>query len=104
MPSLYESLGIERNADSQEIRRAYLKLSKTLHPDKGGDPEKFKVIQEAYEVLSDENKRNIYDQTGRIQGEEIQENGGMPFGFPFDLGAMFGMGGGFPFGGVGGGG
>jgi DnaJ family protein A protein 2 len=104
MPSLYESLGIERNADSQEIRRAYLKLSKTLHPDKGGDPEKFKVIQEAYEVLSDENKRNIYDQTGRIQGEEIQENGGMPFGFPFDLGAMFGMGGGFPFGGGGGGG
>jgi len=100
MPSLYESLGIERNADPQEIRKAYLKLSKTLHPDKGGDTEKFKVIQEAYEVLSDEGKRSFYDQTGQVQGEEMQQQhgGGMPFGFPFDIGAMFG--GGFPFGGM----
>ena len=100
MPSLYEDLGVERNADPQEIRRAYLKLSKTEHPDKGGNPERFKVIQNAYEVLSDENKRSIYDQTGQIQDEEMQGGhpGGMPFGFPFDIGAMFG---GFPFGGGG---
>ena len=108
MPSsLYEDLGVERGADPQEIRRAYLKLSKTEHPDKGGDAERFKVIQNAYEVLSDEQKRAVYDQTGQIQGDEQQGHpgGGMPFGFPFDIGAMFGgMGGGFPFPGMGGGG
>ena len=105
--SLYESLGVDRGADSQEIRKAYLKLSKTEHPDKGGDAERFKVIQNAYEVLSDEHKRSIYDQTGQIQGDEQQQGmpGGMPFGFPFDIGSMFGgMGGGFPFPGMGGGG
>jgi len=103
MPSLYEDLGIDRSADSQEIRRAYLKLSKTEHPDKGGDAERFKVIQNAYEVLSDEQKRAVYDQTGQIQGDETQGHpGGMPFGFPFDIGAMFGGMGGFPFGGGGG--
>lgn len=103
MPSLYEDLGIDRSADSQEIRRAYLKLSKTEHPDKGGDAERFKVIQNAYEVLSDEQKRAVYDQTGQIQGDEMQgQPGGMPFGFPFDIGAMFGGMGGFPFGGGGG--
>jgi DnaJ family protein A protein 2 len=101
MPSLYENLGLERGADQQEIRRAYLKLSKTEHPDKGGDAERFKVIQNAYEVLSDEQKRAVYDQTGQVQGDE-QQGGGMPFGFPFDIGAMFGgMGGGFPFPGMG---
>jgi len=101
MPSLYESLGIERNADSGEIRRAYLKLSKTEHPDKGGDADRFKVIQNAYEILSDEQKRGYYDQTGQVPGEEVSNGGGgMPF--PFDLGAMFGgMGFGGPFGGMG---
>lgn len=107
MPSLYEDLGVERGADSQEIRRAYLKLSKTEHPDKGGDAERFKIIQNAYEVLSDEQKKAVYDQTGQVQGDEVQQQGGgMPFGFPFDLGAMFGGmggGGGFPFPGMGGG-
>lgn len=104
MPSLYEDLGVERNADIKEIRKAYLKLSKTEHPDKGGDAERFKVIQNAYDVLSDEQKRAIYDQTGQIQGDEMQgQPGGMPFGFPFDIGAMFGGMGGFPFGGGGGG-
>ena len=102
MRSLYEVLGVERNADPGEIRKAYLKLSKTEHPDKGGDAERFKSISQAYETLSDEQKRNYYDQTGQIQGEEqggVQNGGGMPF--PFDLGAMFGgMGFGGPFGGM----
>ena len=89
--SLYEDLGLSRNADTQEIRKAYLRLSKTEHPDKGGDAERFKVIQNAYEVLSDEHKRSVYDQTGQIQGDEQQQQGmpgGMPFGFPFDIGSM----------------
>ena len=104
MPSLYETLGVDRSADPGEIRKAYLKLSKTEHPDKGGDAERFKSISQAYETLSDEEKRNYYDQTGQIQGEE-QGGGAHPGGipFPFDLGAMFGgmgFGGGGPFGGM----
>ena len=95
--SLYERLGLQRGADSQEIRKAYLKLSKTEHPDKGGDTERFKKIQQAYEVLSDEGKRSFYDQTGQIPGEEGSPSGpgggpGFPGGtpFPFDIGSMFG--------------
>lgn len=108
MSSLYERLGLERNADPQDIRRAYLRLSKTEHPDKGGSEERFKQIQQAYEVLSDDEKRSFYDQTGQIPGEDGApgggggpSGGGMPFPFPFDLGGMFGgmFGGGGPFGG-----
>jgi len=98
--SLYEDLGLSKGADSQEIRRAYLKLSKTEHPDKGGSEESFKKIQTAYEILSDDEKRGFYDQTGQIPGQEVQQpqSHGMPF--PFDMfGGMFGGG----FGGFGGG-
>jgi DnaJ-class molecular chaperone len=103
MPSLYETLGLGKGADAGEIRKAYLKLSKTEHPDKGGSEERFKKISQAYEVLSDDQKRGYYDQTGQVPGDEAQVSGGgggMPF--PFDLGAMFGgMGfGGNPFGGM----
>ena len=85
MPSLYESLGIERNADSQEIRKAYLKLSKTLHPDKGGDPEKFKQLSEAHEVLSDESRRRMYDMTGSISEQGV----GRPFDNDFPMPDIF---------------
>lgn len=109
--SLYERLGVERGADAQEIRRAYLKLSKTEHPDKGGSEERFKEIQQAYEVLSDDQQRAFYDQTGQLPGEGGGGGGppgGMPFGFGgggmpfhFDIGSMFGgmFGGGGPGGG-----
>ncbi len=104
---LYERLGVDRGADSGEIRKAYLRLSKTAHPDKGGSEEEFKKIQQAYEVLSDDQTRAFYDQTGQIPGEDgaPQGGGGMPGGmpFPFDIGSMFGgiggmFGGGMPFG------
>jgi DnaJ family protein A protein 2 len=91
--SLYERLGLSKGASSQEIRKAYLNLSRTEHPDKGGNEEKFKKLQEAYEILSDDEKRGFYDQTGQIPGEEVSRGGGMPgmpFNFPFDIGAMFG--------------
>jgi DnaJ-class molecular chaperone len=92
--SLYERLGLSKGADSSEIRRAYLKLSKTEHPDKGGSAETFKTLQQAYEVLSNDQSRAYYDQTGQIPGEEGQMQqgppGGMPFPFPFDIGGMFG--------------
>ena len=64
----YEVLGIEKGADSAAIKRAYRKLAKKYHPDtNAGNPsanEKFKEVTEAYEVLSDEKKRKLYDQFG----------------------------------------
>lgn len=97
--SLYDILGLQRSADADEIKKAYRKLALVNHPDKGGDPEKFKLVQKAYEVLSDEQRRMMYDQTG---SEEDMSNqipfaggpfGGNPFGggVPFDIGSLFGM-------------
>mmetsp|Transcript_28883 Transcript_28883/g.40591 ORF Transcript_28883/g.40591 Transcript_28883/m.40591 type:complete len:421 (+) Transcript_28883:184-1446(+) len=61
---LYETLEIEKTADAKEIKKAYRKLSRTHHPDKGGDEHKFKEINAAYEILSDEDKRKAYDKYG----------------------------------------
>ena len=74
-------MGIDKNATPQEIRKAYRKLAIKLHPDKGGDPEKFKEMQNAYEVLSDPKKREIYDK----YGEEGLKDGGMGDFDPFDF-------------------
>lgn len=57
----YETLGVEKNATQDEIKKAYRKLASKNHPDKGGDAEKFKEVQVAYETLSDEQKRASYD-------------------------------------------
>jgi DnaJ family protein A protein 2 len=59
--SYYEVLGVQKNASKDEIKKAYRKLAMKEHPDKGGDPEKFKAISEAYETLSDDEKRQQYD-------------------------------------------
>lgn len=95
--SLYDLLGIPSSADAAEITKAYKKSAMKHHPDKGGDPEEFKKIQHAYEVLSDERKKQVYDMTGSEEGEMMGGGmgggGGMPFGMggiPFDLGSMFG--------------
>jgi len=87
----YETLGVTRNATPDEIKKAYRKLALKWHPDKNQGKkeaaEKFKSISEAYEVLSDENKRKIYDQ----YGEEGLKAGGGPSGGPggFPGGATF---------------
>lgn len=60
----YELLDIPREASKDDIKKAYKKKAVETHPDKGGDPEKFKEIGNAYSVLSDENQRNRYDQLG----------------------------------------
>ena len=61
---LYEVLGVEKNADQKSIKKAYRKLAMKHHPDKGGDPEKFKEINGAHEVLSNPEKRELYDKYG----------------------------------------
>lgn len=60
----YEILGISKNANEQDIKRAYRKMAHEHHPDKGGSSDKFKEINQAYEVLSDPKKRQQYDQFG----------------------------------------
>jgi DnaJ-class molecular chaperone len=61
MANLYEVLGVQKSVSQDEIKKVYRKLAVQHHPDKGGDPEKFKNITEAYNTLSDTNKRREYD-------------------------------------------
>ena len=86
--TLYECLGVSRGADAAEIKKAYRKMSLLHHPDKGGDPEEFKKIQRAYEVLSDDARRKNYDVTGSEDIATGPPQGGMPF--PFDMSSLFG--------------
>lgn len=69
----YETLGVQKTATSAEIKKAYRKLALKNHPDKGGDIEVFKDISAAYEVLSDPEKREIYDKHGK---EGLEGGGG----------------------------
>lgn len=94
--SLYECLGVAKTASEDEIHKAYKKLSLKHHPDKGGDPEKFKEINHAHEVLADSERRGMYDMTGSEDGF-----GGGGSGGGINLAEMFG-GGGMSFGGLGG--
>eukprot|EP00252_Welwitschia_mirabilis_P016287 TRINITY_DN3593_c0_g1_i1.p1 TRINITY_DN3593_c0_g1~~TRINITY_DN3593_c0_g1_i1.p1 ORF type:complete len:422 (+),score=75.69 TRINITY_DN3593_c0_g1_i1:172-1437(+) len=96
----YEILGVSKNASQDELKKAYRKAAIKNHPDKGGDPEKFKELAQAYEVLSDPEKREIYDQYGEDALKEGMGGGG-PSHDPFDIFQSF-FGGGFggsPFGG-----
>ena len=65
----YEALGIERSADAAAIKKAYRKAAMKYHPDKNPDnqqaEDKFKLVNEAYSVLSDPEKKNIYDRYGK---------------------------------------
>src|SRR3954449_8050602 len=62
----YKVLGVPSGASHDEIRKAYRKLSKQLHPDSGGDEERFKEVSAAYDVLGDEAKRKEYDDVRRL--------------------------------------
>lgn len=88
----YELLGVDSKASSDEIKKAFRKKAIKEHPDKGGDPDKFKDLTVAYEVLMDENKRKAYDRYGE---EGLKEGAGAhPAGGMEDLlGGLFGMGG-----------
>ncbi|KIO26338.1 hypothetical protein M407DRAFT_202255 [Tulasnella calospora MUT 4182] len=84
----YALLGIDRKADDDAIKKAYKKMALKWHPDRNKGSEeanqKFKEISEAFEVLSDKNKREVYDRFG----EEGLKGGGMPPGG--DFGGDFG--------------
>jgi len=62
---LYERLGVTKDATASQIRHAYKRCAKTMHPDKGGDEKTFQDIVEAYEVLSSPHKRLMYDTSGQ---------------------------------------
>ncbi|MFH1180909.1 MAG: molecular chaperone DnaJ [bacterium] len=66
MPDYYQILGIDRKASAEEIKKAFYRLAHKHHPDKGGDEKKFKEINEAYQVLSDKEKRSQYDNFGQV--------------------------------------
>lgn len=110
----YQTLGVSRNASDEEIKKAFHKLAHKYHPDKGGDEKKFKEINEAYQILSDKNKRAQYDQFGRVfeqgapggdhgfdfnwfwqnrgreaGGPEFSAEGGPASGWDFDIGDIF---------------
>src|ERR1700761_7138400 len=95
MADPYSTLGVARNADEKAIKSAYRKLAKELHPDRNQDnpkaADRFSAVTQAYDLLSDKDKRAQYDRG------EIDENGQpkAPFGFGG------GGGGGNPFGGRG---
>nr|XP_053626373.1 dnaJ homolog subfamily B member 9-like [Cherax quadricarinatus]XP_053626374.1 dnaJ homolog subfamily B member 9-like [Cherax quadricarinatus]XP_053626375.1 dnaJ homolog subfamily B member 9-like [Cherax quadricarinatus] len=82
----YEVLGVERNADEKEIKKAFRKLAIQFHPDKNkekGAEEKFREIAEAYEVLSDEDKRKEYDMVGHAGYTKTGGGGERPFNHAF---------------------
>ena len=102
MADYYTILGVSKSASNEDIKKAYRKLAHQCHPDKGGDGEKFKQINEAYQVLSNQEKRAQYDKFGRVF-ENGQAGGGTQGGFSgagfdfngfdfnnFDLGDIFG--------------
>lgn len=105
----YKTLGLKRDAEDSEIKKAYRVASLKHHPDKGGDEAKFKEIGEAYQILSDPVKRRRYDSGADDPESEAPSNpfggaGGMNMSDLFGHAGMGGGMGGFPGGGFGGGG
>ncbi|KAJ3045938.1 DnaJ- protein scj1 [Rhizophlyctis rosea] len=90
----YKILKVDRSATKREIKKSYRELSKKVHPDRNPDDpkaeEKFAELAAAYEVLTDDEKRRIYDQYGE---EGLKQQGGGGFRSPHDIFSQFGFGG-----------
>lgn len=69
MNNPYEDLGISKDATPDEIKKAYRKKAKENHPDSGGDREKFEIVNKAWEILRDPDKRSYYDTHGKARQE-----------------------------------
>eukprot|EP00249_Psilotum_nudum_P016270 c25754_g1_i1 orf=538-1860(-) len=97
----YDVLGVSKNSSKSDIKSAYRRLARQYHPDVNKDPlaeQKFKEISNAYEVLSDDEKRSIYDRFGEAGLKGAASSGASGFSNPFDLfetffGSMGGLGG-----------
>ena len=94
MVSYYDVLGVGKDATEVELKKAYRVQAMKHHPDKGGSEEGFKKVSRAYEVLSDKDRRRVYDLHGEEGLKAHDSGGGMPGGFandPFDIfNAFFG--------------
>lgn len=104
---LYDILGLDRSCSPEDVKRAYRRKARVMHPDKGGDAEKFKELSAAYEVLSDDQKRAVYDkygEAGLTGGGGGGGGGSREFESASDFARDFfrGFGGGFPGGAFGG--
>jgi curved DNA-binding protein len=92
----YKILGVSRDADEKEIKQAFRRMARQYHPDMNkGDKaaeEKFKEVNEAYEVLSDPEKRRMYDQLG-ADWQSWQRSGGRPEDFDWSRWQQTGAGG-----------
>ena len=103
MRDYYEILGVSKNADANQIKKAYRKVAMKYHPDKNPDDksaeEKFKEAAEAYAVLSDQDKKNRYDQLGHQQYQQFGSQQGQGFSGGINVedifNSVFGGGGGF---------
>jgi len=76
----YQTLGVAENADQETIKQAYKKLAMKNHPDRGGDTQKFQSISQAYDTLSDPQKRQQYDAERNGQHIHVNMGGHNPFG------------------------
>jgi curved DNA-binding protein len=82
----YNTLGIPRNASDAEIKSAYRKMAMKHHPDRGGDEKKFKEVNEAYETLSDPQKKQMVDMGVDPKAQHTNYRQGSPFEFHFNTG------------------